>query len=323
MDINDVIEKVNIKEYISQYTNLEEKNGEYWGVSPLSDKDVNPSFSVREDTGVFKDFSSGKGGNVLTFIMEYNKVGFKEAIKILCSYIGEDYSNIREIPASIRELKKFQVRTKVKKEVQRNALNDDFLNKFKYGDIQLWQNQGIEQEIMNKYRIGYDVQRECITIPIYDDNNNLINIQARNIGSYHEKIGSPKYIYYHKIITIDFFWALNFKRDLIISKGECLIFEGCKSVLLAEQFGYDNSIAMLTSHLNDAQLNILIKLGVDITLCLDKDVNIKEDKNILLLKRFCNVFYVKDTKKMLDEKDSPTDKGKEVFDMLYQERKRL
>ena len=67
MELSDLIESIDILDYISQYTEFTEKNGEYWALSPFKDEDT-PSFSVRKETNSFYDFSSGIGGNVLTFV---------------------------------------------------------------------------------------------------------------------------------------------------------------------------------------------------------------------------------------------------------------
>ena len=80
MELSELIESVDILEYISQYTEFTEKNGEYWALSPFKDEKT-PSFSVRKETNSFYDFSSGIGGNVLTFIRYYDKCGYTDQSK--------------------------------------------------------------------------------------------------------------------------------------------------------------------------------------------------------------------------------------------------
>ena len=82
MELSELIESVDILDYISQYTDFTEKNGEYWALSPLKDENT-PSFSVRKETNSFFDFSSGIGGNVLTFIRYYDKCSMAEAVEKL------------------------------------------------------------------------------------------------------------------------------------------------------------------------------------------------------------------------------------------------
>ncbi len=87
MELSELIESVDILDYISQYTDFTEKNGEYWALSPLKEENT-PSFSVRREENAFYDFSSGVGGNVLTFIRHYHKCGYAEAIQKLKEYAG-------------------------------------------------------------------------------------------------------------------------------------------------------------------------------------------------------------------------------------------
>ena len=109
-------------------------------------------------------------------------------------------------------------------------------------------------------------------------------------------------------------------REEILKKNEVILFEGMKSVLIARGYGFKNTGAILTSHLNPGQMKILARLGVRVVFALDKDVKIKQDRNIEILRRYVNVEYIYDFKDLLDEKDSPVDKGAEVFSKLYETR---
>ena len=111
--------------------------------------------------------------------------------------------------------------------------------------------------------------------------------------------------------------------DGIQKSKEIILFEGCKSVLIADTWGIHNTAAILTSHLSTNQFKILIKLGYDVVFALDKDVNVLLDKNIQKLKQYIGVYYIQDRQGLLDSKDSPVDKGAEVFKQLFDNRKRL
>lgn len=89
-----------------------------------------------------------------------------------------------------------------------------------------------------------------------------------------------------------------------------------------DTWGYHNTGAVLTSHLNPNQLKILAKLGVRVVFALDKGVNIREDENIKRLRRYVTVEYVWDKDDLLDEKMSPVDAGREVWETLYEGRYR-
>ena len=107
-----------------------------------------------------------------------------------------------------------------------------------------------------------------------------------------------------------------------IKKKEVILFEGCKSVLLADSWGIKNTGALLTSHLSPNQLKILAKLGCRVVFALDKDVRIRDDHNIQILKNYVEVEYLWDRADLLEEKDAPVDKGNKVFQTLYKQRLR-
>ena len=119
---------------------------------------------------------------------------------------------------------------------------------------------------------------------------------------------------------MDVIYGLFENMDAILSAHEVILFEGCKSVLLANTWGIHNTGALLTSHLNPQQLKILVRLGVRVVFALDKDVRVRDDHNISKLKQYVNTFYLWDREDLLDEKDAPVDKGQEVFKRLYEQR---
>lgn len=89
MELQDLMNSIDIVEFISQFVDLEEKNGEFWGLSCFKDERT-PSFSVRQDPPVFYDYSSGIGGNLFTFVKQYYKCSGREAVGILERYAGMD-----------------------------------------------------------------------------------------------------------------------------------------------------------------------------------------------------------------------------------------
>ena len=88
MEVYEIVESVDILEYISQFCDpVEKEDGEYWCLSPLKDERT-PSFSINTEMQKFYDFSSGKGGNVLDFICAYHNCGFLKGLDILKRYAG-------------------------------------------------------------------------------------------------------------------------------------------------------------------------------------------------------------------------------------------
>ena len=122
---------------------------------------------------------------------------------------------------------------------------------------------------------------------------------------------------------MDLIYGLSENMADISDKKEIILFEGCKSVMLAATYGIKNTGAILTSHMSPLQLRILAKLSVRVVFALDKDVDVTQDHNINILKRYLNVEYLQDTSDLLGPKDSPIDHGPEVFRTLYESRKRM
>ena len=171
---------------------------------------------------------------------------------------------------------------------------------------------------------GYDRYRDAITIPVRDNDGNLINILYRNMNPLRKEIGLPKYIYKYKLNNLDFLWNWHNALPFIKESGQVLIFEGAKSVIKASLFGYKNSVALLTSHLSDAQAKTLISYGFDCVFLLDQDQTHPErDDKLRSLKRFCRVYICKDEEDLLGEKDSPVDRGADVFAKILEGRRRL
>ena len=85
MELNELIESIDIVGFLSQFTDLEQRGEEFWGLSPFKSERT-PSFSVRPSPPCFFDYSSGIGGNVFTFVKFYYKCNAAEAIEILKKY---------------------------------------------------------------------------------------------------------------------------------------------------------------------------------------------------------------------------------------------
>jgi hypothetical protein len=89
----------------------------------------------------------------------------------------------------------------------------------------------------------------------------------------------------------------------------------------ADAWGYHNCVSSETSKLNSDQIRLLIRMGVkEVVIAYDKDVSIQKIRDgTKMLRRFTNVYAVQDRENLLDEKDSPVDKGPEIWRKLYEE----
>ena len=326
MELQDLIQSVNIVDYISQFVDLEQRGDEWWGLSCFKSEKT-PSFSVREDPPVFYDYSSGIGGNVFTFIRYYFKCSKQEAAKRLMEYAGIDSS--KDIGthrlAATAICKRFAKPKSNVKISKAEVLPDNYMDK--YADdkdaLAIWRNEGISDEVLERFKVRYDKFARRIVYPIRDIEGNIVNVGGRTIDPRWKEKGLRKYTYYASWGTLDTIYGLAENKETILAKREIILFEGCKSVLLASSWGVNQCAAILTSHLNPNQMRILARLGCRVVFALDNDVDITADHNIKKLAQYVNVEYIHDAHNVLEAKDAPVDKGFEVFSDLYCQKMKL
>jgi len=326
LEVYNLIDEVDLVDYISQYVQLSEENGEFWGLSPFKEENT-PSFSVRRETNRWYDFSSGKGGNIITFVKEYHKVGYYKALDIIKKYanITDDItqSNIRLGCVSIaKRFKQSQIKQKTSKSP---ILRDDYMDRYEFNTDKLtsWINEGISTDTLKFFDVRYDRFSNRIVFPIKSYNGDIINVCGRTLDKNYKEKKLRKYSYFFSLGVLDTLYGISENIDEIKKQKEVIVFEGAKSVMLAHQWGIKNTCALLTSHLNPQQLNFLIKLGVRVVFALDEDIDIRQDTNIKKLKRYVTVEWVRNKDNLLGEKMSPVDAGYDIWKNLYDRRQKL
>lgn len=329
MEAEEILEKVDIVDYISQYCDLEEKNdGELWGLSPFTNEKT-PSFSVSKELQRFYDFSSGCGGNVINFVRKYHKCGFLDAVDILKKYanITEESSQEKHLGCVMiakRYLKNRRRATETKAH-EDSMLADNYMERYEWDEekLNVWKREGITVESMKKFGVRYDPFSDRIVFPIRNYDGKIINISGRTLDKDYKEKGIRKYTYFKKLGALDTIYGYAENKEEIEKKREIILFEGAKSVMIADGWGIHNTGAILTSHLNPNQLLFLVKLGVRVVFALDSDVNLTEDANIARLKRYVTVEWVKNRDNALREKMSPVDAGIDVWRTLYERKEPL
>lgn len=331
MEVSEIIDQVDILEYISQFCDLEEKSdGEFWGLSPLQEENT-PSFSVNDEIQKFYDFSSGHGGNVLDFVCLYNQCDFRQGLEIL-----KKYANISENDATVapRRLlattiaKRFGVvkrKSKSENIHKSQILLKNYMDRYEKneGKLSAWRDEGISLESMERFQVRYDPFSNRIVYPIRNMSGDIINVCGRTLDPLFKEKGLRKYTYFKSFGLLDTIYGLAENMEFIRKEEEVILFEGAKSVMLADGWGIKNTGALLTSHLSDRQMKILIRLGVRVVFALDAEINIRKDINIRKLLPYVPVEWVSNRNNLLDNKDAPVDKGEDVFRKLYRERRRL
>lgn len=326
MELEDLIKSIDIVEYIGKFIELEQQGSEWWGLSCFKDERT-PSFSVRRDPPFWYDYSSGQGGNLYTFVKKYYECTSSEAIEKLKDYAGfnGEVTTPKEKMSATIVCKQYQKPKVVQKESKIKILPDNYMERYekRASKLAIWEREGISRESLDKFQVFYDGFSDRLVYPIRDLDGKIVNIGGRACDPLWKEKGQRKYTYLQSWGTINTVYGLYENMDAIKNAGEVILFEGCKSVLIANTWGVYCCGAILTSHLSVNQMKILAKLGTRVTFALDKDVAICEDKNINKLKQYVSVCYLQDTNNLLDDKDSPVDKGFDVFKTLYIQKKRL
>ena len=195
MELSELIESVDILEYISQYTEFTEKNGEYWALSPIKDENT-PSFSVRKEENTFYDFSSGVGGSVLTFIRYYDKCGWQEAIEKLKAYAGCKGTLTSHKRLSATEVaKRFAKPKKNHKTGKGVILKDDYMALYEKrpDKLAVWEKEGISKASLDKFQVFYDEFSNRLVYPIYNMDGKIVNIGGRTLDEDWKAKGLRKY----------------------------------------------------------------------------------------------------------------------------------
>jgi DNA primase len=320
--IEEIKQHSNIVQYVSQYLQLEDRNGLFYSLCCFHNEDT-PSLVFFESTQLYFCFACGAKGDIISFIQKYHKLNFQQAVEHLIKYLNYDIKDIKEEFGIIKILKQYNVK-KYKEKITHTILPNSILNKYKDKPIQQWIDEGISLETMKKFGVLYDDKTNRAVFPIYDNNGNLISIKGRTLYEDYKTLGLTKYIYYHSLGSSDFLYGLCMNKNAIKKYNEVIIVEGEKSVWKFHDNNIYNVVALSSCRINEYQMISLIELKCDVVMALDKDKNssfIKEQCE--LLKRFTNVYMIYDTHNILDEKDSPIDKGVETWKQLYKQRTKL
>lgn len=207
----------------------------------------------------------------------------------------------------------------------------------KYYPIE-WLNDSISRAAMDKYNIRFSISQNKIIIPHYDINNKLVGIRGRALNPQEVEIVG-KYMpvqiegkWYSHPLSLNLY-GLNFNKENIRKFGICYIGEAEKFCLQMEGFDFPNcSCAVCGSQLNKFQMDLLFKYcrPQEVIICFDSEEKEKENKYFNKLyklcsiyKNYCNMSFIYDKKHLLKLKESPTDRGQEVFEELLRSRVRV
>ena len=315
---------VSLLDYASQLVEFKKSGNTYYAICPFHEEKT-ASLAIKEGENWFKCFGCGKSGNIYKWIQWTENLTFDQAVQKVAGLTGSDIKRFKESDAMAfyKMIKKCHDSHK-SEPVGRTILdiNKDYLDKFDDEVPQEWVDEGISPEVMKKYEIRIDRGNSRIVYPVYDAEYHLIGVKGRTRFKNYKELGFPKYTNYYKIKTIDFFAGMKQAESYVKEKNQIIIVEGLKSVMKLDQWGFHNVVSAETSTLNECQVELLIKMQVhDVVIAFDKDVPWNKICSCTkFLRKFTNVWVVYDRWRLLGEKDSPPDRGEDVWRMLYERR---
>ncbi|ADQ45663.1 DnaB domain protein helicase domain protein [Caldicellulosiruptor kronotskyensis 2002] len=177
--VKEIKSKIDIIDYIGRYLQLEKEGSSYKALCPFH-PDKNPSFYIKPSEQFFHCFGCGVGGDVITFAMKYYNVDFKEAVKMLAEEIGlstgskQTEENTQEEKLSIDQIIAY-----VETCHQYASLTSYFADR------------GIPTSLIDKYKMGFDVENNAIVLPIFQDGQ-IISYVRRNLDDNKPRYEFPK-----------------------------------------------------------------------------------------------------------------------------------
>jgi len=291
-------QRLSLVDVISRRVPLTKKGQNYWGCCPFHNEKT-PSFSVNEDKGFYHCFGCGEHGDIISFIMKSENLGFVEAIKELADMAG-------------LKMPEYKKKTQEQIDAEENyiKITDDAAKIYQdllYKDagkhaLEYIKNRGFSDEMIKKYRIGYapknniisskfnnikrekllstglvrigdfgpyDFFRDKLMFPIFNAHNQIVAFSGRSLdGSEPKYINTPDTELFHKRQTI---FGFNFAREAIHRANRSIIVEGQIDAIQMQNHGFSETVAPLGTALTEDHIAILCKSNRNIVFCFDGD----------------------------------------------------
>ena len=290
--------RLSIVDVVSKRVPLTKKGQNYWGCCPFHNEKT-PSFSVNEDKGFYHCFGCGEHGDIISFTMKSENIGFVDAIKELAEMAGLKLPEFKPRDPAIvqREESYFDITERAAAEYQKQLFTPAGAVALEY-----IRGRGFTDEMIKKYRLGYapknnliankfvntkqdvligtglcrrgdygmyDFFRDKLMFPIFSARGQVVAFSGRSLDG-----SEPKYIntadteIFHKRKTI---FGFNFARDSIHRNNRTIIVEGQIDAIQMQCHGFPETVAPLGTALTEDHLAILCKANRNIVFCFDGD----------------------------------------------------
>jgi DNA primase len=306
--VDRIMETTDIVEVIGEFVQLKKRGANFVGLSPFANERT-PSFTVSPAKGIFKDFSSGKGGSAVTFLMELEKFTYPEALKWLAKKYGIEVEETVEAAENKEEEHRREslmiVTGYAAKFFHESLLNTDegkaiglsyfkergFTNetiaKFELGySPDQWEaftgdaiKQGYQEEFLVESGLSvkrdngslYDRYRGRVMFPIHSFTGRIIAFGGRTLKS--DK-NVPKYVNSPESEIYhksNVLYGLYFAKKAIREEDNCYLVEGYADVLSVHQAGIENVVASSGTSLTVEQIRLISRFTKNITILYDGD----------------------------------------------------
>ncbi len=301
--IEEVKHRLSIEDVISEYVPLKRAGRNWKGLSPFSNEKT-PSFMVSPEKQIWHDFSSGKGGNMFSFIMEVEGLDFKGALELLARKAGIDIEQYRssskpggpnkqrlhellELSAKFYQVqfsknksaleyvfkqRKFDKKTALEWRLgyspNTGSALVDFAKNKGYSESEI-QQAGLSAK---NYRGGMqDMFRGRLMVPLSDPQGEVIGFTARLLD---DDPNAPKYINTPQTVLYDksrHIYGLHLAKETIRKTKYVVLVEGNLDVIASHQAGVRQVVATAGTALTESHLKTLSRFTGDIRLCFDAD----------------------------------------------------
>ena len=300
--IEEVRSRNDIVDVVGGYVRLQKKGNTYFGLCPFHNEKTG-SFSVSPHKQMYYCFGCGAGGNVFTFLMQYENFTFGEAMQTLADKAGVELPKQEMSAAQKKEADRRATLLEINKEAAKyfytllrhprgqkayqyfknRELSDETMQKFglgysdQYSDdlYRYLKGKGYPDEILkdsglityDEVRGGHDKFWNRAMFPIMDVHNHVIGFGGRVMGD-----GEPKYLNSPETKIFDKsrnLYGLNIARST--RKDQLLLCEGYMDVIALHQAGFDNAVASLGTALTSGHANLLKRYTKEVYLTYDSD----------------------------------------------------
>jgi DNA primase len=306
--IDRIMEATDIVEVIGEFVQLKKRGANYVGLSPFANERT-PSFTVSPAKGIFKDFSSGKGGSAITFLMELEKFAYPEALKWLAKKYSIEVEETVESPENREEenrreslmivtgfAAKFFHESLLETDEGKNiglsyfkerGFSNETIKKFELGySPDQWEaftgraiKEGYQQQFLEESGLSvkrdngslYDRYRGRVMFPIHNFTGRVIAFGGRTLKT--DK-NVPKYVNSPESEIYhksNVLYGLYFAKKAIRDEDNCYLVEGYADVLSVHQAGIENVVASSGTSLTVEQIRLIGRFTKNITILYDGD----------------------------------------------------